>query len=254
MSPEQARVTGAEGIQIRPLATLEEFNRCVELQREVWGFTDLELVPKEIFVVAAGIGGQVFGAFDGAEQIGFLVSVPGYCEGRAYLHSHMTAVLADYRDKGVGRRLKLQQREDALARGIELVEWTFDPLELKNAYFNIVRLGAMVRKFVRNKYGRTTSPLHGNLPTDRLVAEWWLKSARVKAILRGEPPTPAADRQRVAVPRAISELKETDAAAAERIQAEVRRQFEHWLGQGYAVTGFELTDQAGTYLLEPYAG
>ncbi len=253
MNPEPARTTGTETIQIRPLTTLDEFNRCVELQREVWDFTDLELVPKEIFVVAAGIGGQVFGAFDGAEQIGFLVSVPGIRGGRSYLHSHMTAVLADYRDKGVGRRLKLQQREDALARGIELVEWTFDPLELKNAYFNIVRLGATVRKFVRNKYGRTTSPLHGNLPTDRLVAEWWLKSARVEAILRGQPPAHSADRQRVAVPRAINKLKETDAAAAEKIQAEARRQFEHWLGQGYAVTGFELTDQAGTYLLEPYA-
>ena len=253
MNPEPARTTGTETIQIRPLTTLDEFNRCVELQQEVWDFTDLELVPKEIFVVAAGIGGQAFGAFDGTEQIGFLVSVPGIRGGRSYLHSHMTAVLADYRDKGVGRRLKLQQREDALARGIELVEWTFDPLELKNAYFNIVRLGAMVRKFVRNKYGRTTSPLHGNLPTDRLVAEWWLKSARVEAILRGQPLTPAADRQRVGVPRTIGEMKETDTAAAEKIQTEARREFEHWLGQGYAITGFELTDQAGTYLLEPYA-
>jgi predicted GNAT superfamily acetyltransferase len=253
VNPEPARTTGTETIQIRPLTTLEEFNHCVELQREVWDFTDLELVPKEIFVVAAGIGGQVFGAFDGAEQIGFLVSVPGIRGGRSYLHSHMTAVLADYRDKGVGRRLKLQQREDALARGIELVEWTFDPLELKNAYFNIVRLGAMVRKFVRNKYGHTTSPLHGNLPTDRLVAEWWLKSVRVETILRGQPPAPGADRQRVAVPRAIGDLKKSDAAAAEKIQAEARQQFEHWLGQGYAVTGFELTDQAGTYLLEPDA-
>jgi predicted GNAT superfamily acetyltransferase len=205
MNPEPARTTGTETIQIRPLTTLEEFNRCVELQREVWDFTDLELVPKEIFVVAAGIGGQVFGAFDGAEQIGFLVSVPGIRGGRSYLH------------------------------------------------FNIVRLGAMVRKFVRNKYGRTTSPLHGNLPTDRLVAEWWLKSARVEAILRGQPPAHSADRQRVAVPRAIGELKKSDVAAAEKIQAEARRQFEHWLGQGYAVTGFELTDQAGTYLLEPDA-
>ena len=106
----------------------------------------------------------------------------------------MLGVLPEYRDAGVGRMLKLEQREDALARGIELIEWTFDPLEIKNAYFNMERLGAIVRRYVRNQYGTTTSHLHGGLPTDRCIAEWWIASRRVKAILDGQPADARPDR------------------------------------------------------------
>ncbi|MFQ5663801.1 MAG: GNAT family N-acetyltransferase, partial [Terriglobia bacterium] len=150
-----------ESIEIRACAALEEFERCVELQRLVWGFSDVELVPKDVMVAGCMAGGQLFGAFDGRQMIGFVLSFPGYRPGRAHLHSHMLGVLPAYRNRGVGRGLKLQQREDALARGLELVEWTFDPLELKNAYFNIERLGVIVRRYVPNNYGRTSSPLHG---------------------------------------------------------------------------------------------
>ncbi|HLD78862.1 MAG TPA: GNAT family N-acetyltransferase, partial [archaeon] len=146
-------MTKAETIAIRPCTRLEEYDRCVELQRLVWGFADVELVPKDVIVVAGSTGGQVFGAFNGSEMIGFLLSFPGYRDARPYIHSHMLAVLPEYRDAGVGRRLKLEQRTDAMARGLELVEWTFDPLELKNAYFNIERLGAIVRRYIVNKYG-----------------------------------------------------------------------------------------------------
>ncbi|MGH9578412.1 MAG: GNAT family N-acetyltransferase [Terriglobales bacterium] len=239
-------------IEIRACTGIEEYQRCVELQREVWGFADVELVPKDIIAAIAMAGGQVFGAFNGKEMIGFLLGFPGYQDGRAHLHSHMLAVLPAYRDQGIGRQLKLKQREEALARGFELVEWTFDPLELKNAYFNIERLGAIMRRYVRNKYGRTTSPLHGGLPTDRLVAEWWLRSARVESVARGKPAGHAASPERIRVPANISDLKRTAPDSAERIQSDVRQQFEERFGQGYAVTGFELNAEAGTYLLEPY--
>ncbi|HXE74263.1 MAG TPA: GNAT family N-acetyltransferase [Candidatus Xenobia bacterium] len=239
-------------IEIRSCTNVEEYQRCVELQREVWGFADVELVPKDIIAAIAMAGGQVFGAYSGKEMIGFLLAFPGYAEGRAHLHSHMLAVLPAYRDRGVGRQLKLRQREEALTRGLELVEWTFDPLELKNAYFNLERLGAIARRYVRNKYGRTTSPLHGGLPTDRLVAEWWLRSARVEAVVRGGPAEHAANPVRIRVPANIAQLKRSDARAAEKVQSEVREQFEHWFGQGYAATGFELDKDAGAYLLEPY--
>jgi predicted GNAT superfamily acetyltransferase len=241
----------SETIEIQPLTTLAEFDGCVQLQRRVWGFADLEVVSRDIFIVVAKIGGQVFGAFAGAELVGFVLAFPGLRHGRPYLHSHMAAVLPDYQNLGIGRRLKLRQREEALARGIELVEWTFDPLELRNAYFNLVRLGAIIRRFVPDQYGQTSSPLHSGLPTDRFIAEWWLKTPRVEAAIAGQPLTPRPDCQRITVPRAISELKQTDAAAAGRIQAELRAQFEQWLGRGYAITGFELTAQAGAYLLEP---
>src|SRR4029079_1559147 len=121
-----------------------------------------DLLPVRLFVVATKIGGQVFGAFEDDRMIGFLVAIPGVKPGGlSYLHSHMMGVLAAYRDKGIGRMLKLRQRAHALAIGVNPVELTFDPLELKNAFFNIERLGAIVRRYVLNQYGTTTSQLHG---------------------------------------------------------------------------------------------
>jgi predicted GNAT superfamily acetyltransferase len=116
-------------IVIRRCQGRDELRACVALQKEIWNFSDAELVPLRMFVVAEKVGGQVMGAFDGGEMVGFALSVPGTRSGHIYLHSHMLAVRKDHRNGGLGRRLKLLQREDALARGIELIEWTFDPLE-----------------------------------------------------------------------------------------------------------------------------
>jgi predicted GNAT superfamily acetyltransferase len=242
----------ADTIAIRPLVAPEEFEQGVEMQKTVWGFEDVDLVPLRLFVVAAKIGGQVFGAFDGAQMVGFVMSLPAYRNRRAYLHSHMTAVAPAYQGQGLGRRLKLEQRREAMARGVELVEWTFDPLEFRNAYFNLERLGVTCCRYVRNLYGRTSSPLHGGLPTDRLVAEWWLAAPRVEAALRGERKPHRAEAERVLVPAAIHEVKKHDPATGEQMQSEVREQFEKWFGRGYTVTGFEPGEAGGTYLLEPF--
>src|ERR1700727_911428 len=172
-----------DGIVIRSCHGLDELHACVALQKEIWNFTDAELVPLRIFVVAEKVGGQVMGAFAGSEMVGFALSVPGTRSGHVYLHSHMLAVHKDHRNGGLGRRLKLLQREDALARGIELIEWTFDPLEIKNAYLNIEKLGAIARRYNVNQYGITSSPLQGGLPSDRLIAEGWLKSRRAGGVL-----------------------------------------------------------------------
>src|SRR5207248_10716170 len=145
---------------------------------------DLDLIPVRMFVVAEKIGGQVIGAFDGDQMISFALAIPGSRGGHSYLHSHMLAVRDHYRNAGLGRRMKFFQREDALARDFELIEWTFDPLEIKNAYLNIEKLGAITRRYSVNQYGITSSPLQGGLPTDRLVAEWWLKSKRVEKLTR----------------------------------------------------------------------
>ena len=241
------------GVEIRACERIEEFECAVELQKSIWGFADSELVPLRMFVVAHKIGGQIFGAFDAGEMVGFVLALPGYRHGRIYYHSHMAGVLAAYRNRGIGRQLKLRQREEALAGGVELVEWTFDPLELKNARFNIERLGAIVRRYVRNQYGRTSSPLHGGLPTDRLVAEWWLKKPRVETIAGGGKVPHGKYTEKIRIRADIGELKQRDRAEAEKAQAAAAEQFEKWLGQGMAVTGFELNDEAGTYLLEPYA-
>jgi len=240
-------------IEIRPLATHSEFEAAVDLQRRIWGFDDIELLPVRLFVTALKVGGQALGAFDEGKMAGFCLAIPGIGgRGRIYLHSHMLGVLAEYRNAGVGRRLKLAQREDALAQGIDLIEWTFDPLELKNAWFNIERLGAVVRRFVPNQYGCTTSPLHAGLPTDRCVAEWRLDSARVKRILAGQPMERLRAAERIEVPAAIDALKREDPAQAREIQTRVREQFLQHLSNDLAATGFERTAEGGCYLLEPW--
>jgi predicted GNAT superfamily acetyltransferase len=179
-------LAATQEIIIRKCDVLEEMQACFALQKEVWGFADADLIPVRMFVAAGKIGGQVIGAFGGAnELIGFALALPGVRNGHGYLHSQMLAVREPYRNGGLGRRIKLYQREDALARGFELMEWTFDPLEIKNAYLNIEKLGAIARRYNVNQYGITSSPLQGGLPTDRLVAEWWMKSKRVVAVLAG---------------------------------------------------------------------
>src|SRR6266478_8424150 len=188
-----------DDLLIRPCHGIEEFEACLYVEREVWKSSDLDVVPIPLFVVASETGGQVLGAFQGAELVGFTLAIAGWRARKPFLHSHMTAVLDGRRDRGVGRRLKLYQREDALARGIGLVEWTFDPLVTKNAYFNFTRLGAIARRYLPNIYGITTSPLHGSLPTDRLVAEWHLRSPRVTRVLAGKLATTPFSRRAVRI-------------------------------------------------------
>ena len=211
--------------------------------------------------MAQHTGGQVIGAFakesdgghDGGKMVGFTLALAGVRSGRPFLHSHMTAVLPDYRDRGVGRSLKLFQRQDALKRGIALVEWTFDPLEIKNAHFNLVRLGAVARRYLPNCYGITESPLHAGLPTDRLVAEWWLDSERVKSILADNRPPAAGPAEHITLPANISELKSGDRTAAARIQSEARIQFLRAFSKGYVATAIDSRGAGAHYILEPAA-
>jgi predicted GNAT superfamily acetyltransferase len=236
-------------IEIRALHTHEEFVEAVSLQQIIWGFEEVELLPVRLFVTATKVGGQAFGAFDGGRMIGFCLAIPGIKGGgKSYLHSHMLGVSKDYRDAGVGRMLKLEQRREALARGIELMEWTFDPLEIKNAYFNMERLGAIVRRFVLNQYGTTSSKLHGGLPTDRCIAEWWLASPRVETILSGASRERLPEAARISVTSEIYTIKETDHVRAREIQQRVSDGFQENLAKGLAVTGFERTPEAGSYL------
>jgi predicted GNAT superfamily acetyltransferase len=231
---------------------LEELRACVALQKEVWNFSDAELVPLRMFVVAEKVGGQVMGAFAGKDMVGFALSVPGTRSGHLYLHSHMLAVRKAYRDGGLGRRLKLLQREEAMARGIELIEWTFDPLEIKNAYLNIEKLGAIARRYNINQYGITSSPLQGGLPSDRLIAEWWLKSRRVETLLAtGNNPSfkPA---ESIEVPAQIYNWKATadTRSKAQKVQERNREGFLQTFEDGLAVLGYERDSEGnGKFLL-----
>lgn len=242
----------AAHIALKPLSTLDEFRDAVQLQKEIWGFADIELLPLRLFVVASKVGGQIIGAFDGDMMIGFLIAIPGIQQGEPYLHSHMMGVQPPYRNQGIGRRLKLAQRDEALARHVRLVEWTFDPLEIKNAYFNIERLGAVVRRYILNQYGTTTSHLHGGLPTDRCVAEWHLDSRRVLNVLAGKPVEHVGIVEKIEVPVHIAELRQRHPRQAREIQTRVSDAFQAYFARGLAVTGFERTPDAGAYLFSPW--
>ena len=228
---------------VRPLSGRHEFAGAVHLQRIIWGWDDLDILPVRFFVVSSNIGGQVLGSFDDGFLCGFCLAIPALKpDGTVYLHSHMLGVLPEYRNSGAGLMLKMAQRDDALARGIHLVEWTFDPLELKNAYFNIEKLGAIVRRYQTNHYGMTTSRLQGGLPTDRCVAEWLLTREREnKPILA-----------RIPIRADIDRLKRTDPDDAQQIQQRVARLFQEYLASGLAVTGFERSTDSGTYLFSSW--
>ena len=236
-------------IEVRHCHSLAEFEEGVGIERLIWG--EEITVPAPIFVVADHTGGQVLGAFDGNKMVGVTLALAGFRGRLQFLHSHMTGVLPDYQNLGVGRRLKLFQRQEALRSGIPLVEWTFDPLELKNARFNLALLGAVARRYIPDCYGVTSSPLHAGLPTDRLVAEWWLDSTRVKEILAGNQPPANPSVKRISVPASISELKSKDRAEGARVQTETREKFLGLFGKEYVATGIENRGAATEYLLEP---
>ena len=247
-----ATVPGTEQITIRKCEGMDELNACVTLQKEVWNFNDVDLVPLRMFVVSQKIGGQVIGAFDGSELVGFAFSIPGSRAGHAYLHSHMLAVRESYRNYGLGRRLKLAQRDDAIAHGVELLEWTFDPLEIKNAHLNLARLGAIARRYSVNHYGHSSSPLQGGLPTDRLVAEWWLKSKRVVNLLDKKQPPQFSVETKIEVPAQIYAWKAsaTDRHKAADVQKRNREQFLLAFSRGLAALGYERdAHDNGTFLL-----
>ncbi|MBC7926081.1 MAG: GNAT family N-acetyltransferase [Bryobacteraceae bacterium] len=227
-------------LEIRPLSSQTELTEAVRLQKEIWGYHDIDLLPVRLFVVATKIGGQVFGTFDGHRMVAFLLAVPGVKPGgRSYLHSHMMGVLPQYRDRGIGRMLKQKQREEAQSQGIDLLEWTFDPLELKNAFFNIERLGAVVRRYVLNQYGTTSSHLHGGLPTDRCVAEWHITRPRPEVAITAE----------IEIPNAIGDLHRSDPARAREIQKRASESFVELFYSGLTVVRFERRAESGVYLL-----
>lgn len=244
-------------ILVRKCETLEEFHACVALQRQIWGEADLEVEPATLFVVAAHTGGQALGAFDGDRLVGYTLALPGVRNGMPFLHSHMTGVAADHRDQGVGRSLKLFQREEALGRGVRLIEWTFDPLETRNAHFNLNRLGAIARRYLPNLYGITSSPLHRGLPTDRLVAEWHLDSARVLAAISddalGSSEMTATSSAVIQLPRELDDWKTVDTAKMEAAQARIRCEFSGWLAKGYAAVATRTTAAGPAYLLVPWS-
>lgn len=247
-----------DSIIVRECRSIEEIDACVCLQMEVWGFAPLDAVPRRTFLVAQRIGGQVVGAFDRAgcdpadsgRLVGFAMAVPGFVKG-PYLHSHMLAVSRDHRNLGIGVRLKAWQRTEALGRGIRRMEWSFDPLEIRNCRLNLHRLGAIARRYTANAYGVSSSTLQGTMPTDRLYAEWWLGSRRVEQALGGEPMANPPIEKTIAIPAEIAiwrQQRESRALALEA-QTKIRNELEASFRDGLALVGFHLGNGGGVFEL-----
>jgi len=172
-------------VTFRDLTTLEDYAQVVELERMVWGPGYDDVVPVSILAVSVRGGGILIGAFTGARMIGFVYSMAGIKHGKPTQWSHMLGVLEAHRNDGTGRRLKLLQRERALMMGLELIEWTYDPMQALNAHLNFTKLGVIVEEYEENVYGTSSSPLHRGNPTDRFVAQWWIAKPHVERRLQG---------------------------------------------------------------------
>ena len=275
--------TSSTNIVIRDLTSIDEFRQVVALEQAIWGYTDQgDLVTVPVFIFTVHRGATLIGAFDpSGRMVGFAYAVIGMKDGRPMQWSHMAGVLAEFRG-GLGFRLKLAQRERALAQGLELIEWTFDPLQAMNAHFNFAKLGGVAEEYAANFYGESTSALHRGTPTDRLVISWKIAEPHVMRRLEQTPALRARAREVgdapivnttrrdgewrettvinlalgdrrvwIEIPTGFTEMQQRAPDRAVKWRLDVRQMFEAYFANGYRAVDFVLQrDQGfGRYLL-----
>lgn len=259
-------------IEIRSISSMKELRKIENVQREVWGLEDLDIVPALVLRATIAAGGSLIGAFHDISIAGFVYAFVGREGGETILHSDMLAVRTAYRGAGLGVRLKLAQRELASSQGIRRITWTFDPLQSENAHLNFRRLGVTSDRYIEDFYGETSSPLHGCTATDRLWVSWELDSLRVRERITGDPATVAPSDHRIQVmvrdsapqvhpgeifdsevsieiPSDFRQLMLVDPALAREWREVSRRTFQDLFSRGYSVFDFVRGEKAGTYLL-----
>lgn len=248
---------GDDEIVIRECTTIEEFDTCVSLQREVFHLPDLELSPRRHLIVSRLAGGWILGAFRAAsgELVGFVHHLVAVHDAEITGYSHMMAVSAGYQNRGLGARLKWAQRERALTEGRNFIRWTFEPMQARNAHFNLNRLGVVIRSYGVNFYGwdaGTEAFADGkqfNIDSDRLIAQWELRTPRVEQCARGERPRhAAAPVATVEIPPNWNQLRREDGLAAQSELLRVRSEFQTHFAAGLVCAGFEREGARPCYL------
>lgn len=274
-----------ESVVIERVQDFAGYRACERLQKEVWGFADISVVPDHLIHMIVQAGGLLLGAFDGIgpgrEMLGFSLSVLGVWEGgKLRHHSLMTAVKPGCQDKGIGEKLKLAQRDHALQQGIDLITWTFDPLESRNAHFNLNKLGCVVRSYIPNYFGEEMRDARNRgLPGDRFLCEWHLRAPRVEAKLGGKKApelrlaeaevinrtqrlssgqrAPAGGRLGLTtpfllfeIPQDLQALKRENIEVARAWRGECRKYLAPYLEEGYLVTGLVRQGDRSFLLLE----
>lgn len=266
-------------IVIRDIDSFDEMRAVEELQKEVWEFADLDVVPRTIFVASREVGAVLVGAYDGSALVGFVYGFPGYENGQGVHHSHMLAVKPEYRGSNLGYKLKLAQRDRVLAQNINQITWTFDPLQSRNAYFNFAKLGVIADSYRVDFYGEATSSFLHQAGTDRLWVSWLIDSERVRERLKderkltippdgtrslvevgidlapriAEPPDLLGEDLVIEIPADINAVQVEKPGLAVEWRKATRWAFSHAMTQGYMVEEFyrvTLRDQCiGSYLL-----
>jgi chorismate synthase len=245
-------------IIIRECTTIEEFDNCIDLQREAFGLPDLEISPRRHLIVSRQAGGWTLGAFAAGTMVGFVHHLAAVrSDNEIFGYSHMMAVAKAYQNKGVGAQLKWAQRERAISEGRRYIKWTWDPMQARNAHFNLNRLGVVVDTFADNFYGTdyNSDPTQvvedrPGLQSDRLFGNWYLTSARVVTLSRGETPgSNAKPAGSISIPAQWSKLIRDDVNKARAEQVRVRAEFKNAFGEGLVCAGFERGEEQSSYLL-----
>jgi predicted GNAT superfamily acetyltransferase len=254
MSNEASQQTRAT-VEIREVKSIEEYDACISLQRQVFGLPDLEISPRRHLIVSSCAGGWTLGAFVDGALVGFVHHLAAVSGDKIFGYSHMMAVAADYQNRGVGAQLKWAQRERALSEGRDYIKWTFEPVRARNAHFNLNRLGVVIREYAVNFYGTdyVTNPIEKaaaarGMDSDRLFASWDLRSPRVGALAKGlEYPLGEPERV-IEIPEDFSALLKSDPEAAKRDMLCVREEFLRALGAGLVCRAFNRDSSRPQYL------
>ncbi|HWN98517.1 MAG TPA: hypothetical protein VNS63_04535 [Blastocatellia bacterium] len=234
-------------VTIRECVSVEDFQQCIELERKVWRDDDIGIMPIRLYMISKACKAPTIGAFDDAGGlVGFVHTSLGLIGKNVVYHSHLAAVVEARRHKDIGRRMKLAQRDRAIAAGIPLIIWTFDPLQSRNAHLNINKLGAIIRRYEVNYYGEGLSSVFGaGVPSDRVFAEWWVSSPRVKAALAGASPMASPRDDLIVIPDDVEAVSQRPTDDHLKWRMRVREEFEERLGRGLIARGFERDQQNG---------
>ncbi len=241
--------------EIRECVSIEDLSECVALQREVFVLPEIEISPVRHFIVSKNAGGFTLGAFAEKKLVGFVLSVAAFFGNEKFFYSHMTAVKKDFQSHGIGAKLKWAQREQALAKGVNFIKWTFQPVQARNAFFNLEKLGAIVRHYEPNFYGTDYSAVGDQtvelgLDSDRLFAEWHLESEKVKRFAKGENFVESGEiRKSIVIPTDWNNLVKTNLQKAIAEQTRVKGEFQTAFAENLICRGFERNETNPKYLL-----
>lgn len=252
---ESEKAMKDDEINVRQCESLDELGACVELQKEVFGLPDLEVSPRRHLVVTISAGGFVLGAFARGKLVGFVLSVPGFLGAERFFYSHMTAVAEDFQSLGIGAKLKWAQRERALKENVKFIKWTFQPCQARNAFFNLERLGAVIKSYAPNFYGTDYATAHFSdgrigLDSDRLFAEWHLESEKITALSKGEKFVEKADAvAAIEIPNEWNGLVKQNPRKAVAEQLRVKNKFQKAFAENLVCRSFHRDDEKPKYLL-----